>query len=31
MVHLAVQEALEGTVATWLEHVSESDYEKMPK
>ncbi|MFT7594984.1 MAG: quercetin dioxygenase-like cupin family protein [Paracoccaceae bacterium] len=26
MVHLAIQEALDGTVATWLEHVSDADY-----
>lgn len=26
MVHLAIQEALDGTVATWLEHVSDADF-----
>ncbi len=28
MVHVAIQEALNGSVADWLEHVSEEDYEK---
>jgi quercetin dioxygenase-like cupin family protein len=28
MVHLAIQEALDGKVAEWLEHVSDEDYLK---
>jgi quercetin dioxygenase-like cupin family protein len=27
MVHLALQESLEGKTANWLEHVSDSDYQ----
>lgn len=30
MVHIAIQEAFEGGVATWLEHVSDVDYLKQP-
>lgn len=26
MVHLALQEALDGSVATWLEHVTDADF-----
>lgn len=26
MVHLAMQEALDGSVSTWLEHVTDADY-----
>lgn len=31
MVHLALQEALNGTVADWLEHVSDADYGQVPQ
>ena len=31
MVHLALQEALNGTVADWLEHVSDADYGRVPQ
>lgn len=31
MTHIAMQEAQEGSVATWLEHVSEDDYSAAPK
>ena len=27
MTHIAVQEALDGTAVTWLEHVSDAEYE----
>jgi len=30
MTHIAIQEALDGSVATWLEHVADEDYEKRP-
>jgi quercetin dioxygenase-like cupin family protein len=30
MVHLAMQEALDGTAVVWLEHVSDADYTKTP-
>ncbi len=30
MVHLAMQEALDGTAVVWLEHVSEADYCEAP-
>jgi quercetin dioxygenase-like cupin family protein len=30
MVHLAMQEALDGTAVVWLEHVADSDYAKPP-
>ena len=30
MCHLAIQEALAGQVADWLEHVSEEDYLRAP-
>ena len=30
MVHLAMQEALDGTAVVWLEHVSDADYAKAP-
>jgi len=30
MVHVAMQKALEGQAATWLEHVSEADYALSP-
>ena len=30
MTHIAMQEALDGSVATWLEHVSERDYGAEP-
>ena len=30
MVHLAMQEALEGTHANWLEHVTDEDYSTPP-
>ncbi len=28
MVHLAIQEAIEGSAADWLEHVSDADYQR---
>jgi quercetin dioxygenase-like cupin family protein len=28
MVHLAIQEAVEGSAADWLEHVSDADYQR---
>ena len=31
MVHLALQEALDGKVVDWLEHVSDADYQSAPK
>ncbi len=31
MCHLAVQEALDGRVADWLEQVSEEDYRRAPR
>jgi quercetin dioxygenase-like cupin family protein len=30
MVHLAMQEALDGTAVVWLEHVADTDYAKAP-
>ncbi len=30
MAHLAIQESLDGTVVTWLEHVSDADYAVEP-
>ena len=30
MTHIAIQESLNGKVADWLEHVSESDYLRNP-
>lgn len=30
MTHIAVQEALDGSVATWLDHVSDADYAAAP-
>jgi quercetin dioxygenase-like cupin family protein len=30
MVHIAMQEALDGSFADWLEHVSDADYMKAP-
>ncbi len=30
MSHLAIQEALDGRVADWLEHVSDVDYGRLP-
>jgi quercetin dioxygenase-like cupin family protein len=30
MSHLAIQEALDGTVADWMEHVSDEDYAVAP-
>ncbi len=30
MVHLAMQEALDGTAVVWLEHVADADYTKAP-
>lgn len=31
MTHIAMQEALDGSVANWLEHVSEKDYSAPPQ
>lgn len=31
MTHIAIQEALDGSVATWLEHVSDADYGLRPE
>ena len=31
MTHLAMQEALDGTHVTWLEHVSDADYAVAPQ
>ncbi|MEP3333916.1 cupin domain-containing protein [Sedimentitalea sp.] len=31
MTHIAMQEAQDGAVANWLEHVSEDDYRVTPK
>mgnify|MGYP000844862173 CR=1 FL=1 len=30
MVHIAMQEALDGSVVTWMEQVSDADYQKQP-
>lgn len=30
MVHLAIQEAVDGSAADWLEHVSDADYRRSP-
>ena len=30
MCHLAIQESLDGSVAEWLEHVSDEDYTRAP-
>jgi len=30
MTHIAMQEAQDGSAATWLEHVSEADYSQSP-
>jgi quercetin dioxygenase-like cupin family protein len=30
MVHIAMQESLDGTHVTWLEHVTDADYTKAP-
>ena len=30
MVHIAMQEVLDGSAATWLEHVSDADYMRSP-
>jgi hypothetical protein len=30
MTHVAIQEALEGQAANWLEHVIDEDYLKLP-
>lgn len=30
MVHLAMQEELEGATANWLEHVTDEDYQRPP-
>lgn len=30
MVHLAIQEEVDGSAATWLEHVSDADYLRSP-
>lgn len=30
MVHLAIQEELDGAMANWLEHVSDADYLRTP-
>jgi len=30
MCHLAIQETLDGSVAEWLEHVSDADYGRTP-
>ena len=30
MTHIAIQEALDGSAADWLEHVSEADYGREP-
>lgn len=31
MTHLAIQEELDGSMANWLEHVSDADYLKAPQ
>ena len=31
MSHIAIQEAVDGSAATWLEQVSDADYSKGPK
>ncbi|WP_197917262.1 (R)-mandelonitrile lyase [Thiosulfatihalobacter marinus] len=31
MVHLAIQEKLDGSAATWLDHVSDADYLRAPE
>ncbi len=31
MTHLAIQEALEGVTADWMEQVAEADYARGPK
>ena len=30
MTHIAMQEALDGSFATWMEHVSDADYAAVP-
>jgi len=30
MVHIAIQESLDGSVAHWLEHVADADYARSP-
>ncbi len=31
MVHLAVQEALDGNAVAWMEHVTDADYAVAPE
>jgi Uncharacterized conserved protein, contains double-stranded beta-helix domain len=31
MTHLAIQEALDGSAVTWMEHVSDADYAAAPE